>query len=362
MSLAVPTINIGETAALADANVPTGFLLNQSVLNILLAGDPSLGAPKLERLTLGAANSINFFGTVSLNTIDPVTGKSSLDQLVLNTPAIYGYGEAGDVPTITTGTLYWNGVIGNVVAPLDQYGSLPPGPVVQNGPGTGSGTLNINAEHIVFGYNDTERKRKDTTLDRLSLGFSTVNLTASDRITSNGKGSLSVYQAQGDYVEGRGYSYSGGALNLITPLLTGEAGSVTTITAGGALTMRAPAGAAVVTTDALGAQIRLNAASITQFDTTIGLSSGRLTMNATGDIVLASGSKLDLAGRAVQLIDQTRYSWGGDVILTSTEGNVVQQMGSTIDISAANNDAGTVTVEALGAGAGRVDLAGLIKG
>ena len=60
----------------------------------------------------------------------------------------------------------------------------------------------------------------------MALGFATVNLNAAQRITANHRGSLSVYQSQGVYVEGSGYAYQGGNLNLYTPLITGEAGSV----------------------------------------------------------------------------------------------------------------------------------------
>ena len=67
-------------------------------------------------------------------------------------------------------------------------------------------------------------------------------MIASQSISANNKGSLSVYQSQGDYVQGSGYTYSGGNLNLNTPLITGAAASVNTITAGGALTITAPAG------------------------------------------------------------------------------------------------------------------------
>ena len=35
-------------------------------------------------------NSVNFFGSVNLSTLNPTTGKSSLQQLVFNTPAMYG--------------------------------------------------------------------------------------------------------------------------------------------------------------------------------------------------------------------------------------------------------------------------------
>ncbi|MFX7973023.1 hypothetical protein ABTK40_19690, partial [Acinetobacter baumannii] len=81
--------------------------MNQALLSRLLAGNAGIGVPKLENLLLTASQSVNFYGTVALNTIDPMTGRSSLASFVLNTPAIYGQGNSGDVATITTDKLIW---------------------------------------------------------------------------------------------------------------------------------------------------------------------------------------------------------------------------------------------------------------
>ena len=43
-----------------------------------------------------------------------------------------------------------------------------------------------------------------------------------------------------------GYAYSGGDLNIVTPLLTGEASASMAYTAGGSLTLRRPQGAAAL--------------------------------------------------------------------------------------------------------------------
>ena len=83
---------------------------------------------------------IYFFGSVNLSTLDAATGKSSLAQLVLNTPAIYGYGSATDIATLSTDTLVWNGVA-----------NAEPGAIATGGAGTGSGILTLNARRIVLG-------------------------------------------------------------------------------------------------------------------------------------------------------------------------------------------------------------------
>jgi filamentous hemagglutinin family protein len=283
-------INIGSPVAMASANVPAGFNLSQDVLNRLLAGDTSVGAPALQTLTLTASQSLNVFGSIDLDIINPATGKADLN-LVLNTPAIYGYGSASDTATLTVGTLTWGGVTG-----------ATPGPIVTNGPGTGSGTFNIVANQIVFGFPGNVAPDTQTTFNRVTYGFSTVNLIAPE-ITSNNKNTLSVYQAQGTDPSGPG---TGGALNLETSLLTGAAGSVMGFTAGGALTIAPPSGAAPAAsgTGALGAEIDLTGGSI-NVASTILLPTGMLTMTANGDINLQAGSNLDLAGQATTLVDQT---------------------------------------------------------
>ena len=105
-----------------------------------MAGDRQHGAPALEMLTLAVSDSFNFFNNVVLDTLDPATGKSRLRTLALTAPAIYGYGQAGDAATIRAGNLIWNGAVG------------APAGVVNNGAGTGQGSLNIEAERIEFGY------------------------------------------------------------------------------------------------------------------------------------------------------------------------------------------------------------------
>src|SRR5690606_3358213 len=116
-------------------------------------------------------------------------------------------------------------------------------------------------ERITFGYGPWGQPDGISSLDRLALGFANVNLNASDRITGNNKGTLAVYQSQGEYVPGEGTQFQGGNLNITTPLITGEAGSGNSISVGGAIRVAAPdAGAAdPAELSALGAEFSLAA-------------------------------------------------------------------------------------------------------
>ncbi|AZC26918.1 filamentous haemagglutinin family protein [Pseudomonas sessilinigenes] len=352
LNLGLSSINVGSPEALAAAaagnRLPAGMTLTQQVLDRLLRGDTQFGAPALETLQLSARDSFNFYGSAGLDTYDPVTGKSLLSNLMLSTPAIYGAGGANDVATIHTANLIWQGAVN------------PAGAVVAGGAGTGSGLLDINAERIEFGYGAFAQPSTTKTFDRLALGFANVNLNASQRITANHKGSLAVYQSQGAYDPLKGFTYSGGNLTIRTPLMTGEAGSVNRITAGGAIDIGATAGPRGQA-NGQGAELSLSGDSI-RLASAVVLPSGKVTLDARGDVQLTDTGLIDVAGRAIAFNDLTKYGAGGEVLLQSRTGNVLQAAGSSIDLSAQNNQAGKLRAVALDNGAGLVDLAGKILG
>lgn len=356
--LAVGAINVGTQAELANASgagvLPAGLTLGQQVLDRLLRGDTSAGAPALENLVLTARDSVNFFGDVTLSTLDPVSGKSSLERLVLGAPALYGHGQAGEVARIETDTLVWNGA------------RTPAGVVIAGGAGTGSGSLVVDARQIEFGYGPRSQADTVNSQDRLVLGFGSVYLNASERITANHKGSLAVYQQQGAWNDAtKSFDRSGGNLHLLTPLLTGHAGSVNSLTAGGSIVAMAPGGSVsllhdnATLADALGATLSLQAGQQLTLDTAVLLPSGKLTLAAQGDVRLQDGAQLDLEGRKINFYDASQYSWGGEVTLQSQSGSVVQQAGSHIGLAAVNNRAGRLTAIAQ---QGSVDLAGAVDG
>ena len=59
------------------------------------------------------------------------------------------------------------------------------------------------------------------------------------------------------------------------------------------------------------------------------------------------------------MFDQNVATWGGDVALESTQGNVIQSAGSVINVSAIGNNAGTLDITAT---SGQVQLAGTLLG
>ncbi len=343
LSLALASVNLGEDASIANADangrLPRGLVLNQGKLDQLLAGNNAIGAPALETLTLNARDAVNVFGAVKLDA-------SSLQRLVLGTPAIYGYGAAGDVAAIRAGEFVWAGSTAAPGAAMAEH--------------LGDGTLDIAARSIVLGPGPYAQPTGLTTDARIALGFGNVKLTASERVTSSGSNTLAVYRRQGEYTPGEGYAYEGGNLRIAAPVLTGQAASKTRITAGGAINVATAEGPGA-SSDALGATLELKGSSI-GVDGNIVLPSGRLVLSATGDVALGGTSRIDLSGRKVSLFDVDKFSWGGDFVLSSEKGSITQAAGSLIDVSARFNRGGTIEATALGADAGHVELAGAIRG
>jgi hypothetical protein len=263
-------------------------------------GEHGNGHPALETLVLNARDAVNIYGSVALDA-------SSLERVVFGAPAIYGYGAAGDVATIRAGEFIWTGVEGTRAAPVAAL--------------LGHGALNIEAKSILFGHGPNTQPVSNAIDERLALGFANVNLTASERILASGRSTLSVHDAR-RLCDRQGWQYAGGNLSITTPLITGEAGSKFTVDAGGEVMIGAPGAASNdATVHALGAQIAIAGSNIT-LDTNVVLPSGRLTLEAAGNLTLGDKARIDLAGREIDMFDVKKYSWGGDLVLASTGGDI----------------------------------------
>ena len=337
--ISVSDINVGTVPAGAVA-LP-GFDLTQATIDQLVAGDAASGAPALRSLNLTASQSLNFFGQAALN-------GSNLQTLVLTTPAIYGFGAAGDIASLDAANLVWNG-------------AGAPGPVTPQGAGTGSGTLLINTQTLTLGYPAQAQAQNQTALTRSILGFANVDLAASAYVTANNHAALAVYQTQGPYIAGSGTTETGGNLTLTTPLLTTSPGAVLSLTAGGALDLAALPIATVAASpppSGLGGEIIVTASTISEA-TSVVLPGGRLVLDAADNLALDTGARIDLAGRSTAFFDVVRNSWGGTLSLQSATGGVTQASGASIDVSAPGSTAGQIDITAT---SGTVSLAGIIDG
>jgi filamentous hemagglutinin family protein len=350
VSLSVSTINIGALPAGSAATLPTGLDLSPASLATLLDGNPAAGVPAASQLTLTATQNVNILGSAALDT--------RATALVLNTPAIYGYGNASDVAQITAPSFTWNGVQTQTGSALVPQGSAVPGGQIAGSAANVTGALVVSAQTIVLGYGPQTQPDGQTALDRVLGGFAEVTLQAGREITANNTGALSVFATQAQF----GQPGTGGDLTLSTPLLTTDAAAVLRVTAGGALTLTAPtAPAATAGIATLGGEIDLTAQSI-DLDTAVALPAGRLTLTAQDDITLGAAAHIDLSGRATPLFDQVALSPGGALVAESTAGDITEAPGALIDISAVaapGAQAGSADFSAL---AGAVSLGGALSG
>ena len=181
-------------------------------------------------------------------------------------------------------------------------------------------------ETLEFGYGPYTQPNSVTSLDRLLLGFSEVDISASQRVTANHKGSLSVYQNQGAYQAGSGFAYSGGNLNISTPLLTGEAGSEIT-SPSVARSISRLCLVALLADGGQGAKLSFTANSLT-LHTALPCRAASSNLNATRAYPRwVTVRRSTSTGWAIPFNDVTQYSWGGDDPPKSATGNIYQAAG-----------------------------------
>ena len=239
LALSVSAVNLGSAQALhagagAAGHLPPGLEMNQDVLATLLRGNTALGAPALESLILNANESINVYGAVAL---DARGAGGAAAAAGAGAPAIYGYGAAGDTATIAAGEFIWAGAIAADRNGINVGATKPQAPGGAMLDQLGHGKLNVVADTIRLESSPYQLPNDLVTAERLLLGFSSVTLDAAKMIAGRARGGLSVYHEQDGYNAQDGWRYRGGDLLIRTPLLTGEAGSVMTVKAGGALSV-----------------------------------------------------------------------------------------------------------------------------
>lgn len=307
LSLSGSRISVGDTAAVRD-----GLIFDNGQLAAL--GNPS-------RLTLKSYSSFDLYGDVSL-------GGASLSRLVIDAAGIGGYDNAGRTQHLAAGEV----VLGNSAA-------TALGDAAFSAAVPGSGVLRIDAGTLVLG--DTPAA-SGTAAGMALRGFSSVDAVA---------GTQAVLAGKGDYAVD-------GALNLITPLVTGRTGADVTLGASGALALTGGAGVGATPAGPgeTGAALSLRGDSV-RLDTHISLPAGRLGAQATGTPVAGDAARgaltvggngwLEATGVTHDYLGATVDAPAGSVTLASAHGDVTLAPGARVDVSAAGaGDAGSVNLAA----------------
>jgi filamentous hemagglutinin family protein len=294
----------------------------------------------LTDLSLHSDSTIDFYNTVQLGSLDS-TGAPVLESITLDAKGLGGYGAGSktlqaDIISLTN----VSGTDAPFTAAPDGTGSLS---LVALASGQkGSGQLNLGAG------------------SKYLAGFGGVGLTATGDIRAQGSGSLTLAGAGNLALQSAHVSTDSGA----TQKVSNTTGSVSIAAradtgiapapgVGGSLAFEAtaPAGSAAIVQNGL-----------------IELPAGVLNLHAigTGDIVLASGSRVDATGIVQPYADTYGAGSGGKITLWSDSGNISAASDSLLNVSGVSSPDKTVSSDAgslaLLAPAGHVVLGGAING
>lgn len=278
---------------------------------LVLTGAALTDLQQAANLSFLSYSSLDIYGTGQV-------GRDTTQSLALHAAQIRGFNNGGGTAAFRAQNILLDNI---------ANGSLPGAAAVNEG------TLALDGSVVRLGTNQVR-------VDQ----FASLRLTATGGILTEGSGGLSA----------------GGGVQLITPLLTGAAGAVQTIRAAGALDIAAPAGGGTASlSGGLGARLNLIGGSVSNTARII-LPSGEIALQATSGNVTAGGV-LDASGTSRQFYDQTKYTDGGRISLTSDTGNVTVSADGVARVSApaAGGNAGSLLISAP---AGTVDLAGSLSG
>ena len=273
-------------------------------------GPTVLAAEGLRSLLLESAAPIDFNGSVT----------ASAASITLDTPGLIDQG-IGDRDMLSAG--------GTITLQNTQGTAATAG--------TGTGTLRLNASSIALNGGS------------LAVGgFNTLTLAASSGLSAAASSGLST----------------SGTLSVSASQITTGADVDLTLTAVDAVSLLAPSKPVALTAANLGGSLSVTGSSI-DVATRIALPSGRVDLTATGgDLALAAGAAIDVAGLVQRFDGVPVASPGGSVSLASAA-NITLASGSSVDVSAGSGGrGGSLSISAPGTGGsgGAVLVAGTLSG
>lgn len=285
------------------------------------AANPSGSSLVLDNSFLRTLSASSSLGLLSYSSIDlhgaGEFGSTSLANLTLSAAEIRGVGQgSGTARILAKDVLLQN-----------------PNATVASTPGASTGNLEISAETIRLGMNQIALNQ-----------YANVRLLASRGIIGEGKGGLSTQSS----------------LTLNTPRLTGAAGAVRSITAGGDLVLTSTGTAASnLLTGGAGSTLTLTGSSVSAGSEVL-LESGNLALRATTGDLKVTG-KLDVSGDRKIFGNAARYYSAGNIRLSADAGNVLVEESANLDLSAhaGGGNAGSL---AISNPAGSFTLAGKLLG
>ena len=293
----------------------TGLVLTENVLKTLQSGATSL--------SLLSYSTLDFYGSGQIGGISK--GQPTLGALTINAGEIDGYNNGnGSVILAAKKVLLANG------AQFTPPAGAPPA-------GAAGSELDIDAGTIELGAYQVN-------VDQ----FATVDLNATGGILAVNTGGL----AADGVTTITGALFVNGAMNLTAPVITGQQGTIETITAaGGAMQIGVPSGKSpsAAVAGGLGASLTFVSAMGITDNGDIAAPSGSLKLEAqAGDLVIgnANTTTLNAAGTSKSFFDLTQYTNGGMIDLIADTGNVSIGADATVTVAALSGggNAGTLAI------------------
>ena len=323
----------------------TGLVITQPLLDSLLSSTQSLSLLSYTSIAIYGSGQI---GSVTVDSSGDKTYQEA--SLALHADDIY-YADTQNSSGVT------------INAQTVSLDNLAGGTALPSLGGLGMGSLTINAQAISLGSGAMQMDQ-----------FSSVALNADSAILLRGLGTT---VAGSDNTPTPASFSTSGNLTLTAPLITSGTSadqpisSTTTsvidqtISAGGALVTQAPVNDPLKAPSpgALAAQLSLIGSSVTQNSGSIVLHSGSLALQANGAPGSAGGTDVvvngtvDLTGVSPAFYNLTKFTNGGQAVLSSFNGNVTVGSTGLVNVSAVSGvgeadslagNAGSVTVNAAG--------------
>lgn len=285
-------INLGDVSALtADAL----NLTNQNLTNL-----------KGNDVTLTSLSAINFYGDVGQLDADNILTPIQFNHLVLDATSLSGY----EGITLASNPINSVMIKANTIDLQNTSGN------VSTQSGTGTGTLNLNAAQLNV-------NKGAIGID----GFTTADFNIDKQFSATGN---SVLNLATDLNLTAGLINTTGGHSLLLDATSGPGHDVM---------INGNASNTLPIVNELGGSFVVSANNITLQDANLLMPSGRLELNAIGDVSVNGQSAINLAGQAVKFADLVSYTPGGTFTANSSNGSVSLGSDSSLDISSGGDKA-----------------------
>ena len=281
---------------------------------------------------LATANQISFVGSGA--------SAAGIGDLVIGPGTLSLFNDASQVTLNSRGAIDF---LGNVSIDLPQALDLNADAYVSDG-----GTVSVKAATLGLGNAvGTSTATAAAGTGQWILTANELDFTAGNSVTQ-GFASVTANASQGITGQGAGGMDFGAAnVSFNTPILLADSHANTALTTTGGFAINHASSSALSDSN-LGGSLTLSGGTLS-VGTQVDALAGQLRLTATsGDLILTSGARADVAGVNETFFDVTTYAPGGNLVLTSHQGSVTVDSGAVVNFAGApqGGTAGSLTISA----------------